>query len=364
MKLILIISFFLPLLSMGNDKELKICLTGSTEKAIPKYGEAFVNGATLAIRELSEFDKKKVTLKINFYDSNPLAPISKLKELQEEDCDAIVGFSTGNDLLSIEEPLKLSPILVISIYGDPQDRFNNTNYLRTFQPSAKDLVEHLFKQLPYKLKKENKILIVTAADRSEMVAYKEAFLNSLKDFPFVNQIEVIEQVHDLRKLKETLQKSQTWDYLILLTRSLIAAEVSDLVNTSSKPIILGTKFFGSLELPAFYNFLKNKNIEAYISRQNCTCELDSSYIKWRNRYKKEFLIEPMSISVESYDATKFILKSLKATTLNKKSIIKHLNNIDSNFKGVSSVEIGKKLKISSTKRYLIKIDKNGYKEFK
>ncbi len=355
---------FFSFSAFANDQLLKICLTGSTEKAIPKYGEAFVNGAKLAISELKSNDRKRVLLSVNYYESTPLAPLTKLYELQKNDCDAIVGFSTGNDLISIESELRSSPVLTLSLYGDPQDRFIKTNYLRTFQPSAKDLVSFLLKELPFKMKKESNVLFVTAIDRSEMISYRSAYLDALKDKALITNVEIVEQTHDLRQLKEILENDKKWDYVVLLTRSLIAAEVSDLIYQKSNPIILGTKYFGSSDLPAFFDYLKNKNINAFFSRQNCSCDQDKKYLRWSDNYKKNYGAAPMSISLESYDAIKFILGSLGLTRLNKTSILKYLNSEQLGYEGISSIKIDRDFQISSTKRFLIKIDKNGYSEIK
>ena len=363
---IIIVSFllFLSLRVSANDKQLKICLTGSTEKALPKYGEAFVNGANLAINQLNAAEKSRVQLSVNYYESNPLAPITKLDELRKKSCDAIIGFSTGNDLLSIEESLKKEPVFTLSIYGDPQERFNETTYLRTMQPSAQELVNHLFTSLPFKIKKDSKILLITAADRSEMLSYKEAYLKGLKEFGSVTQVEVIEQTHDLRQFEEVLTKKVKWDYVILLTRSLIAAELSDLLYKESNPIILGTKYFGSSDLPAFFNYLKNKKIVAYISRQNCSCDTAQDYLNLRSKYVQAYGVDPMSISIDSYDATRFVLQSLKSSKLSSGQVLSFLNSKGADFLGISSFNVSEGLKVSSTKRFLIKIDENGYKEIK
>lgn len=352
----------LPIALSASDKELKICLTGSTEKALPKYGEAFVNGANLAINELSVLDKKRVKLEVNYYESNPLAPLTKFEELTKNSCDAIIGFSTGNDLLSIEESLKKTPIFTLSIYGDPQERFNETSYLRTMQPSAQDLVDHLFTKLPFKIKKDSKILLVTAADRSEMISYKDAYLSRLKDTGLITMVDVIEQTHDLRQFEEVLKRKVKWDYVVILTRSLIAAELSDLIHNNTSPIILGTKYFGSSDLPAFYNYLKNKKVQAYISRQNCSCDMSLKYKVLRSKYVQTYHINPMSISVDSYDATRFVLQSLKTSKLNPQEVINFLNSPEADFYGISSLKITKGLKLSSSKRFLIKIDENGYRD--
>lgn len=356
---------FISLQVFANDQQLKICLTGSTEKALPKYGEAFVNGAMLAHKELSKTDKDRVLIVPDYYDSTPLAPIEKLNELRKNNCDAIIGFSTGNDLLLIEDNLKQDPILTLSIYGDPQDSFNKTNYLRTMQPSAEDLVSHLFRMLPIEIKKQDKILIITAADRSEMLAYREAYLRQIKAFSNqVTQVEVMEQTHDIVKMKDLINKDHKWDLVIMLTRSLLAAELTDMLYLYSKPVILGTKYFGSSELPAFYNYLKNKDVTAFFSRQNCSCDSSVGFKNFLKTYLTEYNIQPMSISVDSYDATKFMFKSLKQPKITRKSVIHSLNSEESTFNGVSSVQISNGLNLSSSKRFLIKIDKNGYKEVK
>jgi ABC-type branched-subunit amino acid transport system substrate-binding protein len=354
----------LPILVFSNENELKICLTGSTEKALPKYGEAFVNGAQLAIEELSGADKKKVKLEVNYYESNPLAPVEKLDELRKASCDAIIGFSTGNDLLAIETSLKENPIFTLSIYGDPQDRFNKTNYLRTMQPSADDLVFHLFKNMPFKITKESKVLVVTAADRSEMLSYRDAYLAHIKDAGLVTQVEVMEQTHSLEKFQEVIKKGVKWDFVVILTRSLIAAEISDLLHKDLSPIILGTKYFGSSELPAFSNYLKNKKVQAYIPRQNCSCEPAPAFQKLISKYKKVYGVDPMSISIDSYDATKFVLQALKAPKQTSESVLKYLNSSNADFLGISSFKVSKGLKTSSSKRYVLKIDENGYQELK
>jgi hypothetical protein len=72
----------------------------------------------------------------------------------------------------------------------------------------------------------------------------------------------------------------------------------------------------------------------------------------------------MSISIDSYDATKFVLQSLRASELNSRQVLSYLNSKQANFQGVSSLVITEGLKLSSTRRFLIKIDENGYKEVK
>ena len=351
--------------SYSNNSKLKICLTGSTEKAIPKYGEAFINGAKLALSELKPSERLKVEYEVFYYESNPLAPVEKLNEMRKSNCDAIIGFSTGNDLLSIEEGLKLDPILTISIYGDPSATFSSTKYLRTMQPSADDLVNSLFEKLPFKIKENSKVLIITAIDRTEMVAYREAYLSHFKKITSnIQSIDVIEQTHDLSNLNNLLSQNNSWDYVVILARSLVAADASDLVHKKFMPIIFGTKYYGSSDLPAFYNFLKNKNVTAYFPRQNCSCDDSPEFLQFKKNYVKEFSVDPMSISADCYDATKFILKSLQLKQYNRKNIINFANSNNAAFLGISSFKVDKNFTTSSQKRFLIKVDHTGYSEVK
>ncbi len=348
---------------LANDQILNICLTGSIEKAIPNYGEAFFNGAKLAFSELSDSDKKKVSITYNPHDTTPLAAVKKLNELRDNSCDAIVGFSTGNDLISIEENLKKSPIFTLSIYGDPIPRFDQTEYLRTMQPSSEELTSHLFKNV--KLKSNSKILMITAIDRSEMISYREAFLSNeqLKQFK-IKQIEVLEQAKDLSDLKNLLKNDSVWDYVILLTRSSIAAEVSDIIHQYSSPILLGTKYMGSPELPAFYNYLKNKKVTAYFSRQNCTCSSDHDYQKVVKSYTEKFGVKPMGISIDTYDAVKYILQVRNLKKINPELVIQALQNLKKVYKGPSSLEASAGAKLKVRNRFLIQINEKGYKEIK
>ncbi|MFY7994334.1 MAG: hypothetical protein ACOVP4_13635 [Bacteriovoracaceae bacterium] len=350
---------------MANDNTLKICLTGSTEKTIPNYGEAFVNGARLAISELSDPVKKKIELKVHYYDVTPLAALDELQKMRKSECDAIIGFSTGNDLLAIENDLAEKPILTMSIYGDPVERYESTNYLRTLQPSAKHLASHLFKSLPVKIKSHHRVLIVTASDRSEMLEYKKSIepliLERTKD---VTNVAVIEQTHDLSEFRKILSKNNRWDFLVLLTRSLVAARVTDEVLANSKmkkPIVLGTKYFGSSELPAYLNFLKNKNVEAYFSRQNCMCNNSKEFVTFVTKYLAMFKREPMLISVDTYDLVKFLSLSVgKISKINSRSIVDYFNSSKRVYFGVGTMNILPGLQIKNKREFLIKVSSTGY----
>ena len=64
-----------------------------------------------------------------------------------------------------------------------------------------------------------------------MTSYREAYLPHLKRKNIkLTQVEVLEQSMDFSNLKSLLEKDRQWDYVVLLTRSLIASEASDLIH--------------------------------------------------------------------------------------------------------------------------------------
>ncbi len=368
-----ILSIFLVLiyvqLSYANDQKLKICLAGSTEKTIPNYGEAFVNGARLAINELPSKVQEKIELEVHYYDVTALAALNELQIMRKAGCDAILGFSTGNDLLAIEDDLALNPILTLSIYGDPQDRFEKTNYLRTIQPNAEMLLGHLFEKIPYKMKREDRVLVITASDRSEMLEYKKAIEPLLKNRTNnVTYLNVIEQTHDISEFLKVHKEIKNWDYVILLTRSLIAAKITDELSeskTQKMPILIGTKYFGSSELPAYLNFLKNKDIEAYFSRQNCSCDNSKSFLAFSIKYEKQFKKKPMLISVDTYDSVRFLSSIVgQVEKIDSATIIDYFSKTTNQFIGAGTLVVNPRFKVVSEKKFLIRVSKNGYESMK
>ena len=231
------------------------------------------------------------------------------------------------------------------------------------QPSPEELINHLFKKID--MKPKAKVLMITAIDRTEMTSYREAYLLNLKRKNIkLTQVEVLEQYMDFSNLKSLLEKDRQWDYVVLLTRSLIASEASDLIHQYATPVLLGTKYMGSPELPAFYNYLKNKKVTLFFIRQNCTCSTHSGYQDGVDKYISMFSKKPMAIRLDTYDAVKFILQARNQEKINPQSVIQYLNSSKANYKGISSLTVEAGLKLSVSDRFLMKIDETGYKVVK
>jgi hypothetical protein len=343
---------------VGDKEEFKTCLSGSTEKMIPAYGEAFIKGASL-LKKLKPQEFEKMVIKDYFYENSALAPIQSLKNMKKDNCDIIMGFSTGNDLIAIKDLAERYAIKIISIYGDPSKEISGSKTIITLQPSAQELVKHLMKELGSKLK-NSKVVIVTAIDRVEMLEYQEAYKKLIGEVTSnITEFQILEETQNLQELENFSKLGKKFEYLVLLTRSSLAAKISDLLNKTGHSFqILGTKYFGSSELPAFLNYLENKNINAYISRQNCNCANDSHFLRFKEDYIKEYKTTPMGISYEAYIAMQAIESAYKNKKFTAQEITTFLKN---HVQGeIGPVIFGRDLSPIRKKNYVIKITKEGY----
>lgn len=340
------------IISFSFAASLKVCLTGTTVKTIPGYGDAFINGAKLAQKSLKDTNYK-VKLETHFYDRTALAPVKAMRKMIASNCKAIIGFSTGNDLLAIKNIVKKHKIPVLSIYGDPDKRIN-TSHLMTMQPSSDYLVEKLVSKIQSQLKGKKSFLLVKTADRTSMKNYETSYKKFLKGKD-ITTVNVIEKTGNLKELGKALTKK--YDAVIILTRSVLAAKVANLIQKrlGTLPMVLGTKYFGSSALPAFLNYLENKNVNGYFARHNCLCDKKSSYQDFIKSYQEEFNAKPWVISASSFDAVNFLANDLKKQNnyfdeLKKKS-----------YQGISGVIIGPDFKIQHKNGFVIHITKEGYK---
>ena len=72
----------------------------------------------------------------------------------------------------------------------------------------------------------------------------------------------------------------------------------------------------------------------------------------------------MAISLDTYDAVKFILQARNQEKINPHSVIQYLNSSKANYKGISSLTVKAGLKLNVSDRFLMKIDETGYKVVK
>lgn len=356
-----------------SANELNICLTGTTVKTIPGYGDAFYNGALLAKKESYPINKKiKVNILKYFYDRTPLAPLKKAKEMVKGNCHAIIGFSTGNDLLAVKDYINNVGIFSLSIYGDRSPKLETVPHLLTFQPTQEYFVDKLFLSLSKKVVSKNNYLVVTAVDRTAMNGYQQEFVSHLKKLKKnILLSSVIEKTGDLDNFVQVYKANKhKVDGVILLTRSVLAAKITDYIYKDRKgkqlPLILGTGYFGSSALPAYLNWVENKNIEAYFVRMNCMKDTDIQFQKFLHNYTLEFPLSrfkhgPMIISSYTYDAVKMIINSIQGKNINDITIQNVRKAIEqSSYEGITGVKLDKMFRISNKKSFLIKVTKNGY----
>jgi len=327
-------------------------LTGTTVKLFPKYGEAFFYGALLGA-DGSEFKIKKY-----YYDRNPTAPILAYKKMVNDGCSIAVGFSTGNDLIAIDSVSKKYKMPVISIYGDNSKIVEKNKFITTIQPPVEYLLDRLLKTQMKDLIKAKNTVVITAVDRYSMIGYKKEYerifiRNNIK----FDTINLLERKQNLSKVKKYLKNVNTKINIILLTRSSLGAKIIDLfsINDVDINLILGTKYMGSSALPAFYNYLNDKDVTAFFTRHNCLCDKDKAYTDFIKRYKKRYKESPMVISGSVFDVVRYIVKS---NSLNGKSLIDKINRTTMN--GISGIKFQKNLKKDFSKSFTIKIDKGGY----
>lgn len=352
----------LTLSNIALASKVKICMTGTTVKQFPKYGEAFMNGAKLAAKEIKS--NHQIEIKKFYYDRTALAPLKALDEMVKDKCHAIIGFSTGNDLFVVKDKLKEEKIFTASIYGDPINEIKDIDNLITFQPSEDYLLERLFKKVDPKLKKLKQVLIVTAVDRMAMNRYKSAYAKVLKNKGIqIHDVDVFEKTQNINNIESFLKEDKNFDAIVLLTRVALGAKIVEKIRTKTKqrPLILGTKYFGSTALPAFLRYLDNKDVEAYFSRHNCLCDENKDYKNFVLRYVNNYEKNPMVITANSYDLTHLIINAANnIKTVTHSNLLEQLKK--QKFKGLTGISIEPGLKLNHSKSFILEVTKEGYKK--
>lgn len=335
MKLVIL----LTLLSFNAEAVTKVCLAGSTVKIFKSYGQSFINGAKLAVMNNKDFEVKEY-----FYDRSPLAAREATKKMIAENCNVIMGYSNINELNQAKDLVIKNKVPVISIYSNLKDEDSKVNIL-TMQPKAEFMVDKVNKYLKKNKQKLGTTLMVTAANISSFQDYKSAFSKMISsESGTVVNYDLLENKFNkdilLKKIKNTRKKIDT---VILLTRSVVASKVVNaLTELKQKPFVIGTSNFGSTTLPAFYNGLKDKDVNGMFVRQHSVMDRDPSYKAFNKLYKKTFKSNPMVISGYAYDAINYLKK-------NKKD---HM--------GVTGVHFASNFTTKTEKCFYVLVNKNGH----
>lgn len=351
---------------------LKICLTGTLAKVFPAYGEGFWNGALMGV-ESAGGSPKTVLVEKHFYDQNPLAAAKAMDEMVTSGCHAVIGFDFTNDLMLIRDKAKASSMLVVSTYGASNAALDATESIRTLQVPPAQLITLLLDYTDKKLvKKLSSVLIVTTIDLDELKTFRDeakVILDGRKvAVQFVSQVEATFNVNEVKEAMKGLKQAP--DAVLLFTRSRPAAEIADAVYefypAGRRPLILGTKFFGTSTLPAFTNMLKHKDVESYFTHQTSNEDPDPSYQTFVKSYREKYKLEPMGLSALALDAVSFVLKSANKAKLDdkmdpptaRKNIL--LAAKETSFDGVTGVSVKPGLKFEYRKTFVVRTSAKGY----
>ena len=351
---------------------IKICLTGTTVKAFPKYGQAFYNAAELAKeRFISQNPNWNVDLQRYYYDRTPFGALEATKNMVSGDCHAAIGYSTGNDLLIASEYLEKNPMFVMSLYGDPHPKLKKTPFVATMCPEQSFVVGGLLDRLEDRIPRNKPFLIVTAVDRTGMTTYKSTFMEQLEErgIPFLN-VDALEKTGNIDNFTVFYdQHKSRVGGVVILTRSLLAAKITDYITSktdkNSRPLLIGTTYFGSSALPAYLNYLTNKDVQAYIPKQNCLCDDDPAYRDFVSQYKQRYGMDPMVISGYAFDAVNMILDATKRNlanegALNRETVVHIMQKVE--FSGITGTRVNPGLQVTPTKLFIIEVSDKGYRK--
>ena len=350
--------------------KIKICLTGTTVKAFPKYGQAFYNASIFAKEQfIAENPSWSVQIERHYYDRTPFGALQATESMIEGGCHAAVGYSTGNDLIVASDYLEKNPMFVMSLYGDGHPKLKKTPFVMTMVPNQDFFTGGLLDRLEEKLPKQNPFLIVTAVDRSGMVSYRDSFMGQLRkrSFSFLS-VDVLEKTGNIENFINFYDNHRNEiGGVIILTRSLLAARITDHItsttNRKERPFLIGTGYFGSSVFPAYLNYLVNKDVSVYVFKQNCLCDHDPNYQGFIRRYARRFGMGPMVISGYAFDAVGLILKTVKNNSsdriiVDRAKVIRSMEQ--ATFTGITGVEIKPGFRIETNKLFIIKISEVGY----
>lgn len=352
---------------------LKICLAGTLSKVFPNYGDAFLNGAQMALNQ-SGRNRTDVVLERHLFDQNPLAAAEEFDRMIASGCHIVVGYDFTNDLMLVRKKSLAAKMLIISTYGASNTELDATPNIRTLQVPPKVLARRLINFVGDDLKRNLKeVLLVTTIDWDELVDYRNEAIRLLEAKKTrIHQINLVETTFSLTEVEGFFAKSKArLDAVILFVRSRPAAKIADFLAEkfpdSIRPLILGTKFFGTATLPAFTNMLVNKKVSSYFTHQTSNSDPDARYQEFIKAYREKYKEEPMGLSGLAYDAVSIAIAANDmgpsgAASTDITSQRNHLLTAAGKvtYRGISGIRVEKGLKFSYTKSFVVRTDENGY----
>ncbi|RDH43593.1 ABC transporter substrate-binding protein [Zooshikella ganghwensis] len=334
----------------------KLCLTGTSVKTSPAYGEAFINGAKLGLMQEKD---NRTALEVHFFNPSPLESIKATKKMISSDCDGIIGFDSANDIIPVRDLFEKHKIPLISLYTPITTEINKP-YIFSMQRPIVDNVQHILNNLN-RQHTFNNILLITSIDKSRMRDYQKAFKAKLiankQSFTDISITEINPTIENIIPLFEKEHKP---DLVILLTRSSLSAKIVNYIQQNypkHQTTYIGTVSWGSSKFQPFFDRLKDKSITAYFTRQNTYFDPDPKFQSVIDQYRLTYRKEPMVISLLAYDAARIFNRYF----INKTPSSQSNPFTGINYLGVTGVEFSTEGNLTYHKLFTMKVTPGGYR---
>ncbi|MGI0115267.1 ABC transporter substrate-binding protein [Zooshikella sp. RANM57] len=333
----------------------KLCLTGTSVKTSPAYGEAFINGIKLG---LATEEDNHTTTEVHFFSPSPLGSIKAVEKMITAGCDGVIGFDSANDIIPVRDLFNKHKIPLISLYTPITPEINRP-YIYSMQRPIEDNVQHILSNVFTKQKFKN-ILLITSIDKSRMRDYQKAFTQALKakNQPFTD-INITEINPTIEHITPFFEKDNKPDLVILLTRSSLSAKIVNYIQQNTQKhntTFIGTVSWGSSKFQPFFDRLKEKEITAYFTRQNTFFDPDPIFQAVIERYRSMYHKDPMVISLLAYDAARIFNRYFAQASHPQQNPFAGLN-----YQGITGVEFNANGNIAYHKLFTMKVTPDGYR---
>lgn len=311
MKLKIFVIFFLFVFcgdASAKQENYRICLTGRLEQSLPIYKSYMVNSTNLAV-ETNKF-KPSVEVKTYFFDSKPLSAIIAYQQMINDNCNAIIGFEYLSDILLISKQAG-GKIPIFTTYASSLESDTIPNNIFMFMPTYNELARKMMRFLVLKHKAPKSVLLITEVDRPDLARYKIAYAKLLSEMKIpYNTFDYLENDGNMERNLKLKTTSKTYDFVFVLTGAVGAIKAISLLN-NHKTTFIGTENFGSSTNQSVYVRLNDKNLHAYTIRNLDFLAKNKFLATFETKYISRFHEKPSPLCVYTFDATNFILHSLK-----------------------------------------------------